>query len=132
MPLQLSEVRYIYDLAGRHKLDIVTVPCPVPGSEYGHTYNFRGYDFSKDRLTVAAWFVREGAEKERGARRPNKGVPGGENRAYEAGLHKARSEGADAEREYRISAKAKYVTHDVRKGKGKGKGGVSKGLSATN
>ena len=66
------------------------------------------YDISKDRSSVAAWFVRKGAMGP-GTRRPQKGAGAGVNRPWHKQLQKARNMGAEQAFEFKKLSSDLYV-----------------------
>ena len=98
--LDWSQVHYL----STGKLDIETWPVPTPFPDY----EFKGYDISKDKSRVAAWFVRKGAMGP-GTRRPQKGAGAGVNMPWHKQLQKARNMGAEQAFEFKKLSSDLYV-----------------------
>ena len=103
--LQWSQVLYL----DNGKLDVITPPILAPHPDF----EFKGYDISKDRQQVAAWFVRKGATGI-GTRRPGKGIGSGTNRTWHHCLNKAKQAGSEEVHAWKRMHSGSYVPREQR------------------
>ena len=107
-----SQVLWYTDAQGKQKLNSKEspVPAPYPGM------TFKGYDISKNKEVVHAWFVRAGSSGEAGVRmhRPKGGV----NRDFHSDLAAAKRTASGAELEqFKEERKDSYVAKQARQHK---------------
>ena len=104
--LNWAQVLYWVDANGQQKLNCKDAPCNAPFDGM----IFKGYNISKDKRQVEAWFAREGAS----ARRPNRGKSG-VNKDWHATLQiKKRTGTPEDVQEFKRTNSNAYVSKAVR------------------